>query len=73
MKAVFEQPFAEVTVTVQVAGVVTSSIDDVPTTVDPLDHEYVTPPVAVSSMEVVLQFNSVTEGVLIAAVGTDKL
>jgi hypothetical protein len=67
--AVAVHPFVPVTVTVYVPGVVTTSAALVPTTVVPLDHEYVPPPVAVSVILVVVQFNTVVDRVVIAAAG----
>ena len=44
---------------------------EVPTTVEPSLHEYDAPPLAVTLMEVVVQFSSVTPVVLVmVAVGT---
>ena len=47
------------------------SAAEVPTTVEPSLHEYDTPPLAVTLMEVVVQFSSVTPVVLVmVAIGT---
>jgi hypothetical protein len=67
--AVAVHPFELVTVTVYVPGVVTDNVALVPTTVVPLDHEYVPPPVAVNVIAVVVQVNTVVVGVVIAAAG----
>ena len=69
MAAVAVHPFVPVTVTVYVPGAVTTSVALVPTIVVPLDHEYVPPPVAVRVILVVVQFNTVVGGVVIAAAG----
>jgi hypothetical protein len=62
-------PFAAVTVTVYVAGALTLSVAVVPTTVVPLLHEYVPPPVAVKLIDVVVQVSAVVAGAVIPAVG----
>ena len=64
------QPLLLVTVTVYVAGLVTDKAALVPTTIDPFDHEYVPPPVAVKLIVAVVQVNTVVEVLLmIPAVG----
>ena len=61
MLAVFVQPLAVVVaVTVYVPGAVMFNPAEVPTTLDPSDQEYVSPPVAVTLIEVLVQVNSVT-------------
>ena len=67
--AVAVQPFAAVTVTVYAPGVVTLSVELVPTTADPFDHEYVPPPVAVKAIVVVVHVKIRVLGGLIVAVG----
>jgi hypothetical protein len=69
--AVAVQPFAPVTVTVYVPGVVTASVAFVPTTVVPFDQEYVPPPVAVKLMDVVVQVRTDVVKAEIAAAGAD--
>lgn len=68
---VLVQPFAlDVTVTVYVPGAVTVKFAAVPTTEDPLDHEYVPPPEAVREMLVSEQVNCVAPVLLVTeAVG----
>src|SRR5450759_2034325 len=68
--AVAVHPMAPVTVTVKVPAVLTVSAADVPTTVLPSDHEYVPPPLAVSVVFGVVQFNARPLLLLIDAVGT---
>ena len=65
------QPFAEVTVTVYVPGVVTFKVAVV--VADALFHKYVPPPVAVSAIDVVAQVRTVVAGAVIPAVGTAVL
>jgi hypothetical protein len=48
-----------------VPGEVTDNAALVPTTVDPFDHEYVPPPVAVKLIVVVVQVNTVVEVLLV--------
>jgi hypothetical protein len=67
--AVAVQPFAAVTVTVNAPGVVTLSVELVPTTADPFDQEYVPPPVAVKAIVVVVHVKIRVLGGLIVAVG----
>ena len=55
----------EVTVTVYVPAAVILKAADVPTTDDPLDHEYVPPPVAVTLIAVLEQVNSVEPVLLV--------
>ena len=70
MLAASVQPLADVTVTVYVPGAVMESPVDVPTTLVPLDHEYVPPPVAVTLIDVVPQVRTVVpELLMMAAVG----
>ena len=72
-EAVAVHPFAPVTVTVYVPGVVTDKVALVPTTAVPLDQEYVPPPVAVKEIEVVAQVKTLVVGAVIAAVGNAVL
>jgi hypothetical protein len=54
---------------VYVPGVVTVNVAFVPTTVVPLDHEYVPPPVAVKVIEVVVHVRTDVDNAEIAAAG----
>ena len=67
MDSVSAHPFAEVTVTVYVPGVLTFNVDVV--LADASFHKYVPPPVAVSAIDVVPQVSVVVEGAVIPAVG----
>lgn len=68
--AVVLHPFAPVTVTVYVPGLVTFKVAAEPRMVVPLDQEYVPPPEAVKAMEVRLQLSSLAFGALeMAAIG----
>ena len=67
--AVAVHPFAAVTVTVYVPGVVTFNVAFVPTIAVPLDQEYVPPPVAVKVIDGVVHVNTVVVRELMAATG----
>lgn len=67
--AVAVQPFAEVTVTVYVPGLVTLMVEVVPTIAEPFDHEYVPPPVAVNVIDCVVHVKMLVVGMEIAALG----
>jgi hypothetical protein len=68
--AVVLHPFAPVTVTVYVPGLVTFKVAADPRMVVPFDQEYVPPPVAVKAMEVRLHVSSLAFGALeMAAIG----
>jgi hypothetical protein len=67
--AVAVHPFAAVTVTVYVPGVVTFNVAFVPTIAVPFDQEYVPPPVAVREMDGVVQVKTVVASELIVAIG----
>lgn len=70
MSSVSVQPFAAATVTVYVPAVDTCNWAAVPTMLDPFDHEYDTPPLAVRAILVVLQSKVVVlPAFAIAAVG----
>jgi hypothetical protein len=57
--AVDEQPLVLVTVTVYIPGAVARYAAAVLTTLEPLDHEYVLPPVPVKLIDVTVEVNTV--------------
>ena len=63
------QPLAAVTVTVYVPGLFTENVAFVLTTAEPLDQEYVPPPVAVRRIEVVVHVRMEVTGGVIATTG----